>query len=84
MTKEWHFIIPEFTLAKLCVELMTSQPLKYDSQMLFMLFILFEYTSMSSMKTIMDSSNSGMNMEFMRYMKCASTFVNPNNMTRYS
>jgi hypothetical protein len=38
VTQEWHFINPEFTLAKLCIELMISQSLKYDSQMLFMFF----------------------------------------------
>jgi hypothetical protein len=39
---------------------------------------------MSSMKTTMNLSNSGMNTEFMRYMKCVDAFVKPNNMTRYS
>jgi hypothetical protein len=29
-------------------------------------------------------SSSSMKMEFMRYMKCASAFVNPNDITRYS
>jgi hypothetical protein len=36
MTQEWHFIYPELTLAKLCIELMISQLLKHDSKMLFM------------------------------------------------
>jgi hypothetical protein len=38
MTQEWHFINPELTLTKLCIELMVSQSLKHDSQMLFMIF----------------------------------------------
>jgi hypothetical protein len=33
---------------------------------------------MSSMKTMTNLSNSGMNMEFIRYMKCAGALVNPN------
>jgi hypothetical protein len=33
---------------------------------------------MSSMKTTTNLSNSGMNMEFIRYMKCAGALVNPN------
>jgi hypothetical protein len=39
---------------------------------------------MSSMKAMTNLSNSGMKTEFMRYMKCAGAFVNPNDMTRYS
>jgi hypothetical protein len=39
---------------------------------------------MLSMKTTMNLSNSGMETEFMRYIKCAGAFVNPNDMTRYS
>jgi hypothetical protein len=36
------------------------------------------------MNTMTNLSNSGMKMEFMRYMKCAGAFVNPNDKTRYS
>jgi hypothetical protein len=39
---------------------------------------------MSSMKTTTNLNNSGMNTEFMRYMKCAGAFVNAKDMTRYS
>jgi hypothetical protein len=39
---------------------------------------------MSPMKTMNNLSNSGMKIELMRYMKCFSAFVNPNDMTRYS
>jgi hypothetical protein len=39
---------------------------------------------MSSMKTWSHLSNSDMNTEFIRYMKCADAFVNRNDMTRYS
>jgi hypothetical protein len=38
VTQEWHFNNLEFTLAKLCIELMIPQPLKHDSQMLFMFY----------------------------------------------
>jgi hypothetical protein len=37
---------------------------------------------MSSMKITTDLSCSGMNTELLRYMKCADTLVNPNDMTR--
>jgi hypothetical protein len=33
---------------------------------------------MSSMETTINLSNSGMNTEFMRYIKCAGALVNPN------
>jgi hypothetical protein len=46
--------------------------------------MFFEYSRMSSMKTMMNLTNSGMKTEFIRYMKCAGAFVNPNDMTRYS
>jgi hypothetical protein len=39
---------------------------------------------MSSMKTTINLYNSGMNMEFIRYMKCAGALVSPNNITKYS
>jgi hypothetical protein len=38
---------------------------------------------MSSMKIMTNLSNSSINMEFMRYMKCIGVFVNPNDMTTY-
>jgi hypothetical protein len=43
----------------------------------------FEYTKISSMKTTTNLSSSGMKTEFIRYMKYAGTFVNPNDITRY-
>jgi hypothetical protein len=39
---------------------------------------------MSSMKTTTNLSNSSMNTEFSRYMKCAGALVCPNNITKYS
>jgi hypothetical protein len=39
---------------------------------------------MSSMKTTKNLSNSGMNTEFVRYMKCAGALVSPNDITKYS
>jgi hypothetical protein len=39
---------------------------------------------MSSVKNTINLSNSDMKTEFMRYVKCADVFVNPNEMTRYS
>jgi hypothetical protein len=39
---------------------------------------------MSSMNIMTNRSNSGMKIEFMRYMKCADAFVNPKDMTIYA
>jgi hypothetical protein len=39
---------------------------------------------MSSINTMTNLSNFGMNMEFIRYMKCAGALVSPNDITRYS
>jgi hypothetical protein len=36
------------------------------------------------MKTTTNLSNSGMNTEFIRYMKCAGALVSPNDITKYS
>jgi hypothetical protein len=36
------------------------------------------------MKTMTNLSNSGMNTEFIRYMKCAGALVSPNDITKYS
>jgi hypothetical protein len=39
---------------------------------------------MSSMKTTTNLSNSGINTEFINYVKWAGAFVNPKDMTKYS
>jgi hypothetical protein len=39
---------------------------------------------MSSMKTTTNLSNSGINTEFIKYVKWARAFVNPKDMTKYS
>jgi hypothetical protein len=36
------------------------------------------------MKTTINLSNSGMNTEFIRYVKWAAAFVNPKDITKYS
>jgi hypothetical protein len=46
--------------------------------------ILFEYTRMSLMNNEMNLLNFSMNMEFMRYVKCAGALVNLNDITRYT
>jgi hypothetical protein len=38
MTQEWYFLDPELTLAELGVQLMISQMLKYNSEVIFMFF----------------------------------------------
>jgi hypothetical protein len=64
---------------------MFSQTLEHYMQMTSMLSSLFlEYTKISSMKTTTNLSSSGMKAEFIRYMKYAGAFVNPNDITRYS
>jgi hypothetical protein len=65
MTQEWYFLDPELALAKLGIQLVLSQSLKYNSEVIF---ILFEYTRMSSMNTTTNWSNSGIKTEFIRYM----------------
>jgi hypothetical protein len=39
---------------------------------------------MSLMNTMVNLSNSGMNTEFIRYIKCAGALVSPNDITKYS
>jgi hypothetical protein len=39
---------------------------------------------MLSMKAITNLFNSGMNTEFIRYMKCAGALVSPNDIIKYS
>jgi hypothetical protein len=39
---------------------------------------------MSSMKTTTNFSYSGMNIEFIKYVKWAGAFVNPKDITKYS
>jgi hypothetical protein len=39
---------------------------------------------MSSMKTTTNFSNSSMNIEFIRYMKCAGALGSPNDITKYA
>jgi hypothetical protein len=38
MTQEWYFLDPELALAKLGIQLMLSQALKYNSDVIFMFF----------------------------------------------
>ena len=38
MTEEWNLVNPELALAELGMQLMLSQSLQYESQMLLMLF----------------------------------------------
>jgi hypothetical protein len=39
---------------------------------------------MSSMNTMKNLFNSGINMEFIKYMKCAGALLSPNDMIKYS
>ena len=39
MTEEWNLVNPELALAELSIQLMLSQSLQHEPQMLFMLFL---------------------------------------------
>jgi hypothetical protein len=41
MTQELNFGQPELALAELCIQLMITQSLKHNAEMLFMLFLTF-------------------------------------------
>jgi hypothetical protein len=73
VTQEWDFHDPELAFAEIGIQLMLSQSLKQNSEVIFMLFHALPYWS-----------NSGMKTKFMRYMKCVGAFINPNDMRRYS
>jgi hypothetical protein len=38
VTREWYFLDPELALAELGIQLVLSQPLKYNSEVIFMFF----------------------------------------------
>jgi hypothetical protein len=38
MAQEWHFLNPELALAEFGVQLVVSQSLKYNSEVIFMFF----------------------------------------------
>jgi hypothetical protein len=84
VAQEWHYIDPEFTHSKLVVKLVLSQSLKHDSKVLFMFFHTLQIYKNVTINTTTNMSHSGMNIEFMRYMKCAITFINPNDIMRYT
>jgi accessory colonization factor AcfC len=84
MTQEWDFLDPELALPELGVQLMLSQMMKYNSEVIFMLFHTLQIYQNIINEHHDKLSNSDIKTEFMRYMKCASTFINPNDITRYS
>jgi hypothetical protein len=84
VTQEWYFLDPKFALAKFGILLILSQMLKHDSKVFFMLFHTFQIY-----QNVVDEHYDKLvqlrhEIEFMRYMKCAGTFVHPKDMIRYS
>jgi hypothetical protein len=67
--QKFYTIQPEFTLGKFSIELMVTEMLENNAQVLACSSSFLEYIRMSSMKTTINLSSSGMNTEFMRYMK---------------
>jgi hypothetical protein len=65
---------------------MVPKSLQNNAEMPHMLFFTEPNLKikMSSMKTTTNLSNSDMNMEFIRYMKCAGALVSPNDIIKYS
>jgi hypothetical protein len=84
MTKKGYFLQAECTLAELGIELIVIKSLQNNPKMLLMLFFILGVDQDVMMKSMINLSNSGMNTEFIRYMKCATTLVRPNDITKYS
>jgi transposase-like protein len=89
VAQEWHFLDPEHALAKFGIQLVLSQPLKNNSEVITtnwsnsgMKTEFIRY--MKSMNITTNWSNSGMKTEFIRCMKCVGAFINPNDMKRYT
>jgi hypothetical protein len=84
MSKKRNFLQPESTLAELGIELMVPKSLQNNAEMPRMLFftlgIAQDVVNEDNDKLV----NSGMNTEFIRYMKCAGALVSLNDITKYS
>jgi hypothetical protein len=84
MSQELNSIQPKFTLAELSVQLVLSQPGQDGADMLCMLFFILGIYQDVIDEATTNLSNSGIKIEFMRYIKNAGAFVRPKDMTRYS
>jgi hypothetical protein len=66
---KWNFAQPELAIAKLCIELIITQSLKHNAEMLFMLFLALR----KDQDVINEDHNklvqSSMKIEFIKYMK---------------
>jgi hypothetical protein len=71
-------------LLKLGIELMVSKSLQNNSEMLHMLLFTLGIDQDAVNEDHDNLSNSDMNTEFIRYMKCAGALVNLNDITKYS
>jgi hypothetical protein len=84
MSKKRNFLQPKSTLAELGIKLMVSKSLQNSSEMLRMLLFALGVDQDVVIEAMINLSNSGMNTEFIRYMKYAGALVSPNDITKYS
>jgi hypothetical protein len=84
MSKKRNFLQPESTLAELVIKLMVMKSLQNNSEMLCMLFFTLGIDQDVINEDMTNLSNSDMNTEFIKYMKCAGALVSPNDITKYS
>jgi hypothetical protein len=69
VAQKFYTIQPEFTLGKLSIDLMVSETLENNAQVLRMLFLIFGIYQDVVNENHNDLSSLGMNIEFIRYMK---------------
>jgi hypothetical protein len=84
MAKKWYFLQPECTLAELGIELMVVKSLQDNTKVLLMLFFILRVDQDVVNEDHDKLVPSGMNTEFIRYMKYAGALVSPNDITKYS
>ena len=84
MTEEWNLVNPELALAELSVQLMLSQSLQHEPQMLFMLFLYLGEDQNIINENHHEDIQIVHETMFIRCMKKAGALVKPNDMTVYS
>ena len=69
MAQELNFLEPKITFTELGIELVLSEELENNVEMLSMFFFILGIYKSVVNETTTNLSSSGMNTEFMRYMK---------------
>jgi hypothetical protein len=69
VAQKFYTIQLEFTLGKLSIELMVTKTLEINVQVLSIMFLILGINKDVINKNHNELVNSGMNIEFMRYMK---------------